>query len=104
MNIKKLIGKRIQEIRKHRKLTQEQVAEFVGIETASISNIENGKYYPTAENLDKIINVLNISPRDLFEFEQHAAQEELIEEMAEAMKSNRELTVLMYKFYNSVKF
>ncbi len=104
MNIKKLMGKRIQEIRKHRKLTQEQVAEFVGIETASISNIENGKYYPTAENLDKIINVLNISPRDLFEFEHHTAQNELIDEMATAMKSNKELTILMYKFYNSVKF
>ena len=68
MNIKKLIGKRIQEIRKYRKLTQEQIAEFVGIETTSISNIENGKYYPTAENLDKILSVLNVKPGELFEF------------------------------------
>ena len=104
MNIKKLIGKRIQEIRKYRKLTQEQIAEFVRIETTSISNIENGKYYPTAENLDKILSVLNVKPGELFEFEHHASQDELLDEMYTAMKSNKELTVLMYKFYNSVKF
>lgn len=55
MNIKKLLGSRLQEIRKIRKLTQEQVAEFAEIETSSISNIENGKYYPSAENLNKIL-------------------------------------------------
>ena len=60
MNIKKLLGKRIQEIRKSKKLTQEYVAELVGIEVVSLSNIENGKYYPTAENLKKIINISKI--------------------------------------------
>jgi transcriptional regulator with XRE-family HTH domain len=53
MDIKKLLGKRIQEIRKSKKLTQEQVAEIIEMEPASLSNIENGKYYPTAENLEK---------------------------------------------------
>lgn len=104
MNIKKLLGKRIQEIRKSKRMTQEQLSEFIGIEPASLSNIENGKYYPTAENLDKILSVLNVKPGELFEFEHHASQDELLDEMYTAMKSNKELTVLMYKFYNSVKF
>lgn len=67
MNIKNR-GKRIQEIRKKRKLTQEQVAEYVGLETSSISNIENGKYFPTVENLEKIIKILNIKPAEIFNF------------------------------------
>lgn len=104
MNIKKLLGKRIQEIRKSKRMTQEQLSELIGIEPASLSNIENGKYYPTAENLDKILSVLNVKPGELFEFEHHASQDELLDEMYTAMKSNKELTVLMYKFYNSVKF
>lgn len=104
MNIKKLLGKRIQEIRKSKKMTQEYLSELIGIEPASLSNIENGKYYPTAENLDKILSVLNVKPGELFEFEHHASQDELLDEMYTAMKSNKELTVLMYKFYNSVKF
>lgn len=104
MNIKKLLGKRIQEIRKSKRMTQEQLSELIGIEPASLSNIENGKYYPTAENLDKILSVLNVKPGELFEFEHHATQDELLDEMYTAMKSNKELTILMYKFYNSVKF
>ncbi len=104
MNIKKLLGKRLQEIRKSRKLTQEQVAELVGIETPSISNIEVGKYFPSAENLDKILAILDIKPVDIFTFESLAPRDELIQEMLTAMNKDEKLTRLMYKFYLSVKF
>lgn len=104
MNIKKLLGKRIQEIRKSRKLTQEQVAEFSGIEPSSISNIENGKYYPSAENLDKIMTILDVTPSEIFVYESYSNIEDLIEEMNFAMKNNEKLTRLMYKFYTSIKF
>lgn len=104
MNIKKLLGKRLQEIRKVKKLTQESVAEFVGVETSSISNIENGKYYPTAENLDKILKILNVKPSDIFSFESLSDKDKLIEEMLASMKENEKLTRLMYKFYLTVKF
>lgn len=104
MNIKKLLGKRIQEIRKYKKMTQEQLSELVGIEPSSLSNIENGKYYPTAENLDKIITVLKITPKELFTLEHNANADELLNEMYNAMKENKELTVLMYKFYSTIKY
>lgn len=104
MNIKRLLGKRLQEIRKIKKLTQEQVAEFVEIETSSISNIENGKYYPSAENLDKILKILDVAPSDIFTFESHAPKDELIQEMTNAMQEDEKLARLMYKFYSSVKY
>lgn len=104
MNIKKLLGKRLQEIRKSKKLTQEQIAELVGLETSSISNIENGKYYPSAENLEKIIKALCVSPSDLFSFEDLNSSEKLIDEMVESMKNDENLTRKMYKFYSSIKF
>jgi len=104
MNIKKLLGKRLQEIRKNKKLTQEQVAEFVGIETSSISNIENGKYYPSAENLDKILKILNVRPSEIFSFEGTMSSKEIIDEMLESMKKDEKLAKMMYKFYISVKF
>ena len=44
MNIKKLLGKKIQKIRKTRGITQEKLAELVELDTSSISHIENGKY------------------------------------------------------------
>lgn len=104
MNIKFLLGKRIQEIRKSKKLTQEKLAELVGLDISSISNIENGKYYPTAENLDKILNILEIEPTELFSFTHHNDNEKMIHEMLLAMKNNKNLTQKMYKFYNCVKY
>lgn len=99
MNIKKLLGKKIQEIRKSRKLTQEYVAEKIGIETSSLSNIENGRYYPTSENLEKITKILSVKPQELFNFEYLESHEKIVEEMAEAMKYNEKLARIMYKFY-----
>lgn len=102
--IKQLLGKRIKEIRRTKKLTQEQLAEFIGIETSSISNIENGRYFPTAENLDKIIQVLQITPTELFVVEHNNDNDYLIEELINAMKNDTKLTKLMYKFYLAVKY
>ena len=104
MSIKKLLGKRLQEIRKSKKLTQEQVAELIDIETVSLSNIENGKYFPSAENLDKLLNVLKISPSEIFYCEYNKPSEELIEEMTIAMENDEKLAKQMYKFYLSVKY
>lgn len=104
MSIKKLLGKRLQEIRKSKKLTQEQVAELVDIETVSLSNIENGKYFPSAENLDKLLKVLEINPSEIFNCEYNKSAKDLIEEMTESMQNDEKLTKMMYKFYLSVKY
>lgn len=103
MQIKKLIGKKIQEIRKKKKITQDYLAELIGVETPSISNIETGKYFPSAENLDKILEVLEIKPNELFLCEYNENTESLIEELTEAMTKNKKLTEMMYKFYLSIK-
>ena len=38
--LKENLGKRIQEIRKSKNLTQEKLAEIIGIDTPNLSNIE----------------------------------------------------------------
>lgn len=57
----KEIGNRIYERRKYLKLTQEQVAEKMGVSVQMISNLELGKKAIRPENLVKICSVLNIS-------------------------------------------
>ena len=103
MDIKKLLGKRIQKIRKSKNLTQEQVAEIIEMEPASLSNIENGKYYPTAENLEKIIKVLEVQPSELFMFEHLAPVKEILSEMNSYMEKDEKLARLMYKFFQLIK-
>jgi len=103
MDIKVLLGQRVRELRLANNMTQEYLAELVGIETQSLSNIERGKYYPTAQNLNKLIEILNIEPAELFNFKHLSPYKELIDEMNKTLQQNEELTRLVYKFYSLVK-
>lgn len=102
MNIKKLLGKRIQEIRKSLGMTQEKVAESMNIETSSLSNIENGKYYPTAENLEKICLVLGIPPEMLFQFEHLQNEKDLVLEINSRLTANPEKIRDVYKIVKAI--
>lgn len=48
------------------KLTQEQFAEKAGISSITISKIETQDQWPSPETLQKIANILNIQPYQLF--------------------------------------
>ena len=65
-DFKKLLGNRIKTIRKARKLTQEQLAEYVNIGTPNISYIENGKFAPSIDTLQKIAQALKVEPYELY--------------------------------------
>lgn len=52
--------------RKEKFLTQEQLAELVGITRAYLANIEKGKYTPSLEVAKNISAALNLSIDDLF--------------------------------------
>ena len=69
-NIKSLLGKRIKELRRERNLSQEKLAENIGIDPNNLSRIENGKNYPSAETIVKIANSLNDEKfgRQLYKF------------------------------------
>lgn len=89
MDIKKGVGQNIQEMRKKSKMTQEQLAELIGIETISLSKIETGKSYPTSENLAKISTVLNVEPYEFFLFEKEKTKDELLAEIQAAIEKNK---------------
>lgn len=59
-NNKKLLGKRIKQIRKNAGYTQEKLSELIGIETGSLSGIESGRCFPSLVTLEKIAKVLNV--------------------------------------------
>ncbi len=65
-NIEKLIGKRIQNLRKSKGYTQLQFSEMVGISTNYLSDVERGKSFPRLDKLVTIINTLECSADDLF--------------------------------------
>lgn len=64
----KYFGKRIKELRESRGLTQEQLAEAVGLEYQTISRIETGYYFTSYENLIKFADALKIPMHELFNY------------------------------------
>lgn len=58
-------GKRLQQIRKSKGLTQEKLAELAGVHEKHISKLETGYYKPSFETLDKILKVLEVSPSEI---------------------------------------
>lgn len=55
------IGSRLREARNMAKLTQEQLAEKVGIGTTYISDIERGAKFPSLSLFIKIVDALGVS-------------------------------------------
>ncbi len=78
-SLKIKLGARIQEIRKSKNITQEKLAETIGLNVPNLSNIERGKKFVTAETLEKIINALEVKESDLFDFGHIKTREELLE-------------------------
>lgn len=66
MSIKVKLGSKIREMRKKQKISQEKFSEMVDLNPRQIVRIENGESFPTAENLEKIAEALNISVQELF--------------------------------------
>ncbi|WP_201777912.1 helix-turn-helix transcriptional regulator [Ornithinibacillus contaminans] len=60
----------IKEIRKSRKLSQEDLAKKCGVTRQTINAIENDKYDPTLALAFKLAKNLNLKLDDLFMFEE----------------------------------
>jgi len=71
------IGARIQYLRKQRGLSQEQLAEELNIATTSLSYIETGRGFMTLATLEKMSEVLQVEPADIFQFATLKTNEEI---------------------------
>jgi len=84
--LRKKLGKRIQDLRIMRSITQANLAEQIGIDTTSLSKIETGRNYPSSDNLEKIASVLNVHPCELYNFDENDSADEIIEEIVNDVK------------------
>lgn len=75
IDIKKKLGQRIKYYRKARGLSQESLAEMLDISPRSLGNAENGRYFLSLTNLQKLFEVLNINPYELFIFDKEAPKD-----------------------------
>lgn len=89
---------KIQELRKEKGLSQEQLAEIIGVSRQSVAKWEGGKTYPEVDKLIELSNIFGISIDKLLKnieceysakenIKTHRTNEEIIEFLCRAKKS-----------------
>ena len=68
-NFKLGVGNNIKLLRKARNITQEELAETIGIHSRQLSKIETGEHFPSCKTLEKLCVALDVTPKVLFDFE-----------------------------------
>ena len=97
-----MFGQRVRELRVAKKLTQETVAELIDIQPENYSRIENGLSFPKPENIVKLSKVLDVEIAELFQFSHLNDYEKILDAIIEKLKSDKETTVITYKFLKSL--
>ncbi len=64
--LKKLFGNAVKKLRELNKLTQEELAERVGVQTQTITRIETGRNFVSSELLIALCNVFEVEPNIFF--------------------------------------
>jgi len=99
--LKKNLGKRIQFLRKSKKITQENLAEEIGIDPKNVSRIENGNSYPSAETLTAIAKALSVDIYELFVFKDEISYSEMKNEIINALDDKKNI-LYFYKLLKNI--
>ena len=63
-----VLKNKLKEVRSEKKLSQQELADMVGVSRNTISSLETGKYEPTAKLAYVLAIALDIKFEDLFYF------------------------------------
>ncbi|MDE6138479.1 MAG: helix-turn-helix domain-containing protein [Candidatus Gastranaerophilales bacterium] len=65
-DIKKFLGTSVKELRKEKGLTQEKMAESIGLEPNGLAQIESGRKFVSADVMSRLCEAFNVAPSVLF--------------------------------------
>ncbi len=96
--IKKKLGRKIKYFRELKGLTQEELAEKLDFNCRSLSFIECGTNFVTADTLDKLCKTLEVTPKQLFDFEYNLKEpEDIKQEINSLIENNSDKITDIYK-------
>ena len=75
-----LLGKRIQNLRQGKRLSQEQLAESAGLSLKHLGELERGRGNPTLASLESLAGAFGISLSELFDFDHEQSDKEILRE------------------------
>ena len=98
------IGERIKSVRKEKKMTQEQLASFLGVKTAAVSKYENNLVSPSWDTVIKIADALCVKLDDIASGIDYPArkQEDILQEISNPLniKLYREQMLIAFDMLN----
>ena len=103
MLTKKQLGQKIKQVRKSKKITQEKLAEIIGVDFGYISKLEVGQNFPSIPTLNKIAQALDVDISIFFNYynlQDLNISEEIVSEL-KAMPIEQQVS--LYKFINAIK-
>ncbi len=104
MSIKKQLGSKIKRLRKTQGLTQEQLAEKIDLSLRTLSGIEIGENFVTADTLDRIISALRTTPEELFAVDHlDKSAQDLVDEIISDVESIKEQPEKLEDIYKVIK-
>ena len=103
MGIKEELGRKIKRMRLNRGLTQEQLAEAIDVSQRTLSGIEIGENFVTADTLDKLLKALNTTTEDLFATNHLKNDNELIKEINDSITFIKKNPIKLEILYNVTK-
>ena len=99
-----LLGKKIRELRKERKWTQEYLSELLDVNPKSVLRIESGQTFPTIQNIEKLSEVFEIEISDLFNNKSFADIKDLKQEIFSTIETlDYNKTRALYNFLSAIK-
>ena len=104
-DIGKKLGRRIQYLRKQKGFSQEKFAEAIGIATTSLSYIETGRGFMTLPTLEKMSQVLEVEPCEIFQFVSTQTNEEMFKfliKKLELIKNDNEKLTTIYSILKNI--
>lgn len=102
MNLKQKIGCRIKELRKAKKLSQEKLSEMTDIAQNTLSYIETGDNFFTADTLEKLSAALEVEPQEIFDFEHFKDDKALLAEIITLLNQNPEKIPEIYRIIKAI--
>lgn len=83
------LGKKIIAMRNEKNLSQEQLAEKLNVTRQTISNWENGKFYPDIDSLVNLSKFFNVSLDNLLSYDDKVL--DYLKDSTDIVKSNKNI-------------
>lgn len=107
------VGIRLKKYRERSRMSQKELAQLINIDNTLLSHWERGKNKINVDKIPAICEILNISPNDLFDFNEEASlkaeEKRLVEIYRELGESEEEIilriadALLCYKRIKEIK-